>query len=231
MKQDRPTRACHMTAPADILLLCREPERALALRKNIQANGSHRVVDYSPTAAAVASMVVKHDPDVLVTDLQLADGPVLDLVRRLRTGAGHMHMLILMIAPTPDDPALLDCLRNGADSYYIDHGPGPTLATRIDEMLNGESKMSPDIAQKVYDHFRRQGVMGKPARPMDEVLNPLALTRVEVGVLLRLVQGQTVPEISTAEHLTMHQVAKCVRALYRKMAWDLRTSELSLQLV
>ena len=49
--------------------------------------------------------------------------------------------------------------------------------------------------------------------------------------LLRLVQGQTVPEISTAEHLTMHQVAKCVRALYRKMAWDLRTSELSLQLV
>ena len=220
-----------MTASSDILLLCREPERALTLKRHIESGGSHRVVDYSPTAAAVAGMVAKHDPDVLVSDLQLTDGPVIELVRRLRTGAGHMHMLILMISPSPKDPVLLDALRNGADSYYIDSGPGPSLSNRIDEMLNGESKMSPDIAQKVYDHFRRQGQIGKPVRPMDEMLNPLALTRVELSVLLRLVQGQNVPDIASAEKLSMPQVAKCVRALYRKMAWDLRTSELTLQMV
>ncbi len=214
-----------------ILLICREPARAEHWRAQIAAEGRHHVAAVGQSAAEALTLVTQIDPDAIVCDLQLADGRAIDLVRRLRQGKGGSDAMILIIAPSGENPDLLACLREGADSYYVDRGPGPSLDSRLHEMLRGEAKMSVDIARQVLDHFRRNGPIHQGARPVDQMLNPLLLSDLERAVLIRLSQGQSVPDIASHERVSIHQIAKCVRALYRKMVWDLRAGGLSLELI
>jgi DNA-binding NarL/FixJ family response regulator len=91
--------------------------------------------------------------------------------------------------------------------------------------------MSPTIARQVLDHFEQQDPARTRAKPVDEMLNPLLLSELERAVLMRVAQGQSVPDIASSENRTMHQIAKCIRGLYRKMTWDLRATGLSLERV
>ena len=60
------------------------------------------------------------------------------------------------------------------------------------------------------------------------MMNPLTLSGQERSILLRLVQGQSVPDIASAERLHVPHVARTIRGLYRKMEWDLRAGDLQL---
>lgn len=220
-----------MTYAIHFTLLCGDPRRALAWRRQVESGGKHKVKAIGHSAAEAPALIRRSDPDVLVCNLHLSDGPAGELVKRLRQGAGNMGMMILMVTPAADDPTLLECLRHGADSYYVDQGPGPTLASRVEQMLQGESKMSPTIARQVLDHFDQQDPARTRAKPVDEMLNPLLLSELERAVLMRVAQGQSVPDIASSENRTMHQIAKCIRGLYRKMTWDLRATGLSLERV
>lgn len=223
-----------MYTPADpnpqLIVMSRDAARAAQWRAEIAAAGRHQVAAVGQSAVEAVTLVTQIDPDAVICDLQLLDGRAIDLVRRLRQGNGSTAM-ILIVAPSADNPDLLACLRQGADSYYVDQGPGPTLDSRVHEMLQGEAKMSADIARQVLDHFRRDGPIHQGAGPLDQMLNPLLLSDLERAVLIRLSQGQSVPAVANAERVSVHQIAKCVRTLYRKMAWDLRAGSLSLQLL
>lgn len=216
MRQEKPVDS----GCADILILCHERQRAGAWRQHLDKDGRHRVLAVGSSAAEALTLIGRHDPDVLLCALQLSDGPTLHLVRRLRASGAHAHRMILLISPSADDPELLEAMRSGADSYYVTHGPGPALARRVDQMLQGESKMSALMARRVLEHFDRPGA-GAGA-------DPLGLTPQERALLLRVAQGQTVPEVASAERLSMHQVAKSLRSVHRKMTWDLRTAGLAL---
>ena len=80
-------------------------------------------------------------------------------------------------------------------------------------------------------HGNQQDPARTRAKPVDEMLNPLLLSELERAVLMRVAQGQSVPDIASSENRTMHQIAKCIRGLYRKMTWDLRATGLSLERV
>jgi DNA-binding NarL/FixJ family response regulator len=220
-----------MNPSAQIVLLSSDPARAAAWRSQIDAQSRHQVAAVGQSATEAMALVTQIDPDAVVCELKLHDGRAIDLVRALRRGSRNAGTMILIIAPSADHAELLECLRHGADSYYVDNGPGPTLDGRIFEMLQGEAKMSPEIARNVLDHFRREGPSPHGGRrSMEEMLNPLLMSALERVILMRLSQGQSVPEIATAERLSMHQIAKCIRGLYRKMAWDLRAGGLALEL-
>jgi DNA-binding NarL/FixJ family response regulator len=221
-----------MNTTAQVVLLCSHPARAAAWQQQIDQQKRHQVAAIGRNATEGVTLVAQVDPDAVVCELKIGDGRAIDLVRALRRGTSHAGTMILIIAPSADHPELLECLRHGADSYFVDNGPGPTLDSRIFEMLQGEAKMSPEIARQVLDHFRREGpAMHGGRRSMEEMLNPLLLSALERVVLMRLSQGQSVPDIAAAERLSMHQIAKCIRGLYRKMAWDLRAGGLALELV
>lgn len=216
------------TSLPKLVLLSRDPLRVEQWQIEIEAQGRHQVVSTGRSAAEAMTLAAQIDPDAIISDLQLLDSRAAHFVRRSRQGVGNAGMMILLVAPAANDPDLLECLRYGADSYYVDQGPGPSLDGRIHEMLQGESKMSPEIAREVLNHFMRDGSMKNASRPLDEMMNPLTLSGQERSILLRLVQGQSVPDIASAERLHVPHVARTIRGLYRKMEWDLRAGDLQL---
>jgi len=177
----------------------------------------------------------RHDPDLLIAELRLPDGTVLDMVRTLRLGLGRgghaKHAQILVLTQGgPGDPLLLDALHDGADSFLDLTDPqAAPLATRAAETLAGEADIAPWIARHLLDHFEQYRPAPFGTAAVDEMISPLALSFDERLLLRQLAMGLRLADVARLEKLPTRTLAARVRAIYRKMQWDLRAGNLTLQ--
>jgi DNA-binding NarL/FixJ family response regulator len=212
-----------------IVLLQRDHEASPHLRALIDATDTFWVAGTTHTVEEARLMLKQTQPDILVTDLKVQDGPVHDLLIELkRTPGGHggkPNVLVTMVSQ--DDTLLMEALRAGADGYWIHAEAHEVLIGLLEQLSRGESPISPTIARQVLSHFRM------PAKPqfdnMTEALNPLVLTGTEQAILQWVAQGYLLDEIAQQWQASAHSLACGIRRVYQKLQFDLRATTLSLQ--
>jgi DNA-binding NarL/FixJ family response regulator len=214
-----------------VLMAGRAPAQTEAWRDELLAAGQWDVMEPVHSFAQARVLLHRHNPDLLISDLRLLDGTVLDMIRVLRLGIGYLKAQILVVARGEGDPLLLDALQEGADSFY---DPSDTkaeaLADHARDTLAGRADIAPWIARRLLDHFDSRRGPGKlSASPLDELTDPLALTADERRLLRQLAIGQRVADIAKYECQRPRELSARVRAIYRKMQWDLRAGDLTLQ--
>lgn len=214
-----------------VLMAGRAPAQTGAWRDELLATGQWDVMEPVHSFAQARVLLHRHNPDLLISELRLLDGTVLDMIRVLRLGLGYLKAQILVVARGEGDPLLLDALQEGADSFY---DPGDTkaepLAAHARDTLAGSADIAPWIARRLLDHFdSRRGPASLAASALDELTDPLALTAEERRLLRQLAIGQRVADIAKYEGQRPRELSARVRAIYRKMQWDLRAGNLTLQ--
>lgn len=210
-----------------VLLAGSNPARTRDWHEALQADGGWQVLGPVHSFAAARPLLHRHDPALLVSDLRLADGTLLDMIRILRTGTAPLRTQVLVAVKCPDDPLLLDALQEGADNFHdsADDRAAP-LVDLARETLEGGAEITPWIAHCLLDHF---GGNDEPASPIEEMINPLALTAGERWLLRQLSGGRRLGEVARLEDCAPRELAARVRAIYRKMQWALRAGNLTLQ--
>lgn len=167
-------------------------------------------------------------PTVLVTDLRLQDGSVIDLIRALCAGPRAPRVQVLVLSPTEGDPLLLDALQAGADNFFMvpDAQPG-ALAAHVLTTLGEGAAIVPWIARRLLSHFATGG--REPVRrAVEDLSNPLALTAAECTLLRRLSVGERLADLARHEGVGPRELTARVRTIYRKMQWALRAGDLRL---
>src|SRR5438128_2634319 len=91
--------------------------------------------------------------DILLLDIHLPCMPGSEGVRRFHDRFPSMR--ILMFTVFEDDRRVFTSLCNGASGYLLKNTPLPKLLESLRDVRNGGAPMSPDIARKVVDVFRR----------------------------------------------------------------------------
>jgi DNA-binding NarL/FixJ family response regulator len=211
-----------------LFIVCQDPQHAAQQRISLEATPELRVLGIDAHQRRACAVVTDLRPEVLVTTLRAQDGPVLSLLQELRDRNAPHRPKVLLITPSADDPRLLDALRAGGDSYWVETaGPGVSLAARVTQLLRGEAEMSASIARALLLHFKR-GERGLRASQVAEMLNPLVLNGGERTVLQALADGLAVPEVAVEQRLSLHQVRTRIHAIYRKLHWDCKASTFSL---
>ena len=212
-----------------------DPARTAAWRDELAGCGAWTLLQPVHSFAAARVLLHRHQPDLLVSDLRLPDGNLIDIIRILRTGLGGgpghpaSATQVLVIAQG-QDALLLDALQEGADNFFdLDQPAGATLASHALDTLAGGADIAPWIARRLLDHFRLDGP-GSGQSPIEELANPLALTMAERQLLRQLALGQRLGEVARKVGLGPRELAAGVRAIYRKMQWSLRAGDLSLQI-
>lgn len=203
-------------------------------RAQLQAGGWQVV---STVQGIVEARLQLHrlDPDLVLAELRLADGNALDLVRTLRQGAGlfsrRLKARILVASHGGEgDPLLLEALHHGADSFLDLSDPqAGALAAHADDTLAGEAEIAPWIARHLLDHFEQYRPAPFGASAVDEMISPLSLGFDERVLLRQLAMGLRLADVARLEKVAPHALAAKVRAIYRKMQWDLRAGDLTLQ--
>lgn len=211
-----------------VFLLINDPLVAGRMRGVIDAAAGLKTVGWATTIEQARAQLAGLGADVVLAELQLADGWVADFVEELATSGRYGRPKTLLATLSLDDSQLLSALARGADGYFVQGQSPQMLIAAIEQALAGGAEMAPVIARQVKAHFDASAWTVKD--PLDDE-NPLHPDRVERQVLQWTCDGFLPHEIARDLRISPREVAQRVRTLYRKLHLDRRTASLSLRLL
>ncbi|HVT78754.1 MAG TPA: response regulator transcription factor [Acidimicrobiales bacterium] len=141
-------------------------------------------------------------PDVIVADVTMGDGTVLDALPDLRAVAPAAHVLLL--SATDDPAAVTTALERGAAGFLSKETDADDLATHVRDAAAGKVVLDARSAAAVAARLRDPS-------PVD------ALSARELEVLRLVAQGKSNPEIGAALFVAPSTVKTHLDRVYAKL--------------
>lgn len=209
-----------------LFLLLNDPVIAARVRSTLDAVPGMQVVGWVHALEPARAQIAQLKPDLVLADLQLADGPLASVLRALGDDPRYGRPRVLVGAMSLGDPLLYDALGRGADGYFLQGRSSEVLLEAIRQALAGEAAMAPEIARRIKAHFDAHA--WDPTDFVGESLNPLHPDATERLLLQWIADGYLVHEIARQFKMTPAEVNRRIRTLYRKLQYDLSAATLSL---
>jgi DNA-binding NarL/FixJ family response regulator len=115
---------------------------------------------------------------------------------------------VIMHTVFEDDNRIFESICAGADGYLLKNTSPLQFVKNLEEVMQGGAPMSPFVAQKVFNHFRKQ------ALPLQD---PFNLTEREKIILDLLVKGNSYKMIASDCSITLDTVKKHLHNIYQKL--------------
>ncbi len=153
-------------------------------------------------------------PDLVLMDVQM---PGMDGVTAVSEILRHTpQTIIVMLTVRSDDDSLFAALKAGAKGYLLKEMRARDLVEALRGTLQGEAALSPSLAARVLQEFRRlsQSAGEQVDAPSDVDFN---LTHREQDVLNQIVDGLTDKEIAQTLSISVYTVKSHVRNILGKL--------------
>lgn len=212
---------------ARIFLILNDPLIAARMRAAIDASPDLETCGWVATLDQARVPLAQTRPDLVLADLQLADGPFASLLDPLCHSGRYGRPKAMVLAPAPEHPHLLAALRHGADGYALRGRPAESLIAALHQVLRGESQMAAAIALRVKEHFAAP-VAGL-ADSIGDAQNPLNLSGLERRILDGLASGYAPEDVCQALCIGAQDLGLQLRSIYRKLQFDLHAGTLTLK--
>jgi DNA-binding NarL/FixJ family response regulator len=146
------------------------------------------------------------DADVALIDLGLPGMSGIEGIRQLKQT--HPDLLLLVLTVYHDDNRIFEALCAGAAGYLLKKTAPQRLLESIQEVVDGGSPMSPEVARRVVALFRQI----RPAEHADHNLTPH-----EIRLLKLLMDGHTYRSAAAQLGITTHTISFHLRQIYSKL--------------
>lgn len=164
------------------------------------------VVGAFPDCMHAAEEVEHSAADLVVMDIDMPGMSGIDGVKRIKQQFPHVK--VVMHTVFDDDNRIFDAICSGADGYLLKNTAPVQLIQSLIEVMQGGAPMSPFVAQKVFQHFRKQNL---------PVSDPFNLSEREKEILEMLVQGNSYKMIAAKSNIVIDTVKKHLRNIYSKL--------------
>jgi DNA-binding NarL/FixJ family response regulator len=151
---------------------------------------------------------------IALVDIGLPDGSGIDLIREV--GGRYPEVELVVTTIYDDDANLLGAMAAGAHSYLLKDRPVDELTALLRRIGGGETALSPPMARRLLDHFRRHASF-MTADAAQNGHQSVALTPRENEVLGMIGRGLTLNEAGHALTISSQTVATHVKSIYRKL--------------
>ena len=145
-------------------------------------------------------------PEVALIDLGLPGMSGIDGIRQLKECFSNLTLIVLTVYD--DDDRIFNALCAGASGYLLKNTASSRLLEAVREAVNGGSPMSPGVARRVIERFRK---FRAPDRSDHQ------LTPHQVRLLHMLVQGHSYKTAAAELRITVSGVAFHMRQIYSKL--------------
>jgi len=144
--------------------------------------------------------------DIVLLDIHLPGRSGIETIPLLREKLPSAR--IVMLTVFDDDEHIFKAIMAGADGYILKKTPPSQILSAIQDAASGGSPMSPYVARRVIDLFRKYA----PAGNSDH-----QLTAREIAILSELVQGFETLEIADRLFISRETVRNHVKHIYEKL--------------
>jgi DNA-binding NarL/FixJ family response regulator len=145
-------------------------------------------------------------PDVVLVDIGLPGISGIDGIRVLKKECPRLPSIVLTVYG--DDERIFEALCAGACGYLLKKTPAAQLVQAIRDALSGGSPISPDVARKVVELFRRF----RPPAALDHELTPH-----ELRLLRLLADGHNYKTAAAELDVSVNTIAFHIRHIYEKL--------------
>ncbi|MGO9932883.1 MAG: response regulator [Steroidobacteraceae bacterium] len=172
-------------------------------------------------------------PDVVLMDLHMPLKGGVAATREITQVLPNTQILVL--TTLNDDETVFEAVRAGAQAYLLKDADEDELLETIRALKRGESRLTPQIARKVMDQFRRLAASPKAdpirERPASEDSNAAqksafrteSLNENEDKILQLISEGMTNRQIANAISLAEGTVKNYVSRIMEKLHANTRT--------
>lgn len=178
--------------------------QSLELLLNDESN--FRVTGAFENCDDAVNQVAALDAEIILMDIDMPGIGGIEGVRNIKQAFPEVK--IVMHTVFDDDNRVFESICAGADGYMLKNTSPLKLLQSLIDVMNGESPMSPFIAQKIFQHFR------KTALPETD---PFNLSNREKQILQLLVQGNSYKMIANICNIATDTVAKHLQKIYGKL--------------
>ena len=179
-----------------------------AVARDLAADGFDVVATADGASAARRRAAVVH-PDVVVMDMQLADGDGATATTQVLEVSPGSRVLVLSASGERDD--VLQAVKAGATGYLVKSASKAELADAVRATAEGRAVFTPGLAGLVLGEYRRIAARNRPggAGP--------TLTERETEVLRHVAKGLTAKQIAAKLSVSHRTVENHVQATFRKL--------------
>jgi two-component system invasion response regulator UvrY len=162
------------------------------------------VIKKAANGEEAINLARKHNPDVVLMDLQMPGMGGLEATRKLRRLMPDIKVLVLTICDNDAFPTRF--FTEGALGYITKNCSIEQLVDAIRKINSGQRYISPEIAQKLA--LKRTTAEGSPFD---------ALSEREFQVMIMITKGQKVPQIASVLHLSTKTVNTYRYRIFEKL--------------
>lgn len=179
------------------------------------ADGIH-VVGEAGNRAEALELARRHEPDLILLDLNLKGESGLDILTALKEEDPSRRVVMLTVSDAPDD--LIGAIRAGADGYLLKDMEPEDLLARVREALSGTTVIGEALAARLASALRQEARESTRTPPRDLK----ELTERERAVLRCIADGQSNKVIARALSITEGTVKVHVKNLFKKLGFRSR---------
>lgn len=176
------------------------------LRVLIDTSPGFRCAGAWPSVEDALVAIAADPPDVLLMDIQLPGMSGVEGVRLVRER--HPSVEVLMLTVLAERARIFESICAGACGYLLKDTPPARLLESLREAKEGGAPMSPEIARKVVELFRKA-----PPPPAEE----FHLTAQETKLLGLLAEGHGYQAAADRMVVSVNTVRNYVRSVYEKL--------------
>ena len=144
-------------------------------------------------------------PQLVIMDIDMPGIGGIEGVRKIKTTFPEIK--VIMYTVFDDDNRIFDCICYGADGYLLKNTTPVKLIQSLNELVEGGAPMSPFVAQKVFQHFRKTNAAKEEFH----------LTEREREILELLVKGNSYKMIADKSSISIDTVKKHLQNIYHKL--------------
>ena len=186
------------------------------LKTVIDLSPGYRCVCVCQTAEEALGSIPKHQPDVVLMDIQLPKISGVECVARLKELMPQVQVIMVTVYQDPE--RIFRALRAGASGYLLKRATPEMVLNAIRDVQHGGVPMSAEIARKVIGYFKTQPV----AAPEVEKLSPR-----ELEILNLIAPGFSNKEIADRLGVSIESIRWHLKNIYHKLHVHSRTEAAS----
>ncbi|MBI2058513.1 MAG: response regulator transcription factor [Nitrospirae bacterium] len=189
----------------------------LMLALFIDQQTEYAVAGSASTAEEAMALLPRVKPDVVLMDLGLPGMNGIEAIRKIKSESPNVEVIVLTIFDR--DEAVFESLKAGASGYLLKDSTPEDIVAALDTLTKHDgAPMSPVIAKRVLEEFRRNTATGTPTT---------LLTRREREILELLARGSAYKQIADTLKISFGTVQSHIKNLYQKLQVNSKTEAVS----